>query len=160
MGTTRKQAGSPGSAVFPDQIWKELIGRLGLSCREGEIARGVFEDRTDSAIAAELGISPHTVHTHFERLHRKLGVGDRVQLVLCITQEFVRLMAASDASELAAGAHRAVHAARKPSPTGSERGARERLVSAQQLSAEQPTGGPPSFRPFIGENKARERPGA
>jgi len=84
-------AGSPGSAVFPDATWNEVLSRLGLSHREGEIVRAVFDDQTEFAIGANLGISPHTVHTHFERLHKKLGVGDRVQLVLCITREFLRL---------------------------------------------------------------------
>ena len=89
-----KLAGSPGSAVFPDETWNDIIKRLGLSYREGEIVRGVFEDQTEFAIAANLAISPHTVHTHFERLHKKLGVADRVQLVLSITQEGLRLTAA------------------------------------------------------------------
>jgi DNA-binding CsgD family transcriptional regulator len=86
----KKFTGSPGSAVFADQTWIEIAGRLGLSDREGEIVRRVFDDQTEFAIAADLGISPHTVHTHFERLHKKLGVADRVQLVLCITQECLR----------------------------------------------------------------------
>ena len=83
--------GSPGSAVFSAQTWDQIATRLRLSPREGEIVRRVFDDQTEYTIAAELGISPHTVHTHFERLHKKLGVADRVQLVLSITQEFVRL---------------------------------------------------------------------
>ena len=88
-----KPVGSPGSAVFSDQAWNQIVGRLRLSRREGEIVRGVFDDRTEFAIGAELGMSPHTVHTHVERLHQKLGVTDRVQLILCIMQEFLRLPA-------------------------------------------------------------------
>ena len=91
-----KLAGSPGSAVFSDETWNEIIARLSLSHREGELVRSVFNDRTEFAIAADLGISSHTVHTHFERLHKKLRVEDRVQLVLCITQEFLRLGAPSN----------------------------------------------------------------
>ena len=64
---------------------------LALSNRELEILRGVFDDCTESAIAASLGISPHTVHTHLNRLHHKLGVVDRVQLVLRIVDEFFTL---------------------------------------------------------------------
>ncbi len=90
-------AGSPGSAVFSDETWKEIIGHLSLSHREGEIVRGVFEDHTEFAIAADLGISPHTVHTHFERLHKKLGVANRVQLVLSVTQEGMRVAVAQRA---------------------------------------------------------------
>jgi DNA-binding CsgD family transcriptional regulator len=93
LRTATKPGGSPGSAVFPDQVWHRIARRLRLSPRESEIVRRVFDDQTEYTIAADLGISPHTVHTHFERLHKKLGVTDRVQLVLSITQEFVRLKA-------------------------------------------------------------------
>jgi len=53
--------------------------------------RAVFDDRTEFAIAADLGISPHTVHTHFRRLHKKLGAITRVQLVLRAMDEFIAL---------------------------------------------------------------------
>jgi DNA-binding CsgD family transcriptional regulator len=86
----KKSEGSPGSALFSEQTWNGIVERLRLSHREGEIVRRVFDDETEFAIAAELGISPHTVHTHFERLHHKLGVTDRVQLVLSIMQEGLR----------------------------------------------------------------------
>jgi DNA-binding NarL/FixJ family response regulator len=89
----KKSLGSPGSTVFSRRAWNQIVCRLRLSRREAEIVRGVFDDKTEYAIAAELGISSHTVHTHFERLHEKLGVADRVQLVLCIMQEFLRLRA-------------------------------------------------------------------
>ncbi len=81
--------------VFSNQAWNRIVGSLRLSRREGEIVRGVFDDKTEYAIATELGMSPHTVHTHVERLHQKLGVADRVQLVLRILQEFLRLPAPS-----------------------------------------------------------------
>ena len=91
----KKPPGSPGSMVFSNQAWNRIVGGLRLSRREGEIVRGVFDDKTEYAIATELGMSPHTVHTHVERLHQKLGVADRVQLVLRILQEFLRLPAPS-----------------------------------------------------------------
>jgi len=64
---------------------------LGLSLREEQIVRAIFDDCTESAIASDLGISPHTVHTHVERLHQKLGVVDRVALVLRVVNEFLNL---------------------------------------------------------------------
>jgi len=68
------------------------IGRsLSLSDRELQVAQGVFDDCTERALADKLGISPHTVHTHIERLHRKLGVTNRVQLILHVTAEFLML---------------------------------------------------------------------
>jgi DNA-binding CsgD family transcriptional regulator len=87
----RSQRPAVGSVIFTDVAWGEIARSLKLSRREVQIVRRVFDDRTEFAIAAELGISPHTVHTHFERLHRKLGVVDRVGLVLRVMQEFVAL---------------------------------------------------------------------
>jgi hypothetical protein len=50
--------------------------------------QGIFDDRTDTAIAADLKVSPHTVHTYIERLYRRLGVTGRVKLVLRVLDEF------------------------------------------------------------------------
>jgi DNA-binding NarL/FixJ family response regulator len=80
-----------GATMFSDQAWREIARRLRLSGQELRIVRGVFDGRKESAIAMDLGISPHTVHTHFERLHHKLGVADRVELVLRIMEEFLQL---------------------------------------------------------------------
>lgn len=77
--------------MFSEVAWEAIGQSLHLSKRELEIVRGAFEDRTEFAIAADLHISPHTVHTHVERLHRKLQVTDRVQLVLRVMDEFLRL---------------------------------------------------------------------
>lgn len=51
--------------------------------------RGVFDDRTEFNIADELKVSPHTVHTHCERLYHKLCVTGRVKLVLRVMAEYV-----------------------------------------------------------------------
>ena len=80
-----------GSGVFSEAAWAAVAQSLDFSGRELEIARGVFDDQTEFAIAAELGISPHTVHTHVERLHHKLRVTNRVQLVLRVLDEFLNL---------------------------------------------------------------------
>jgi DNA-binding NarL/FixJ family response regulator len=82
--------------MFSEQAWSEIARSLELSPRELQIVRGVFDDRTEFAVAADLGISPHTVHTHIERLHQKLSVADRVELVLRVTNEFLTLTAAPE----------------------------------------------------------------
>lgn len=79
-----------GAALIPEKEWCRIGGTLALSERELQLVRGVFDDLTEVAIADQLGISPHTVHTHCERLHHKLSVATRVQLVLRITEEFLR----------------------------------------------------------------------
>jgi ATP/maltotriose-dependent transcriptional regulator MalT len=85
-----------GAAIFSEPVWKEIAHSLKLSGQELQIVRGVFDDCTESAIANHLSISPHTVHTHCERLYHKLAVTDRVKLVLRITNEFLALTAAPD----------------------------------------------------------------
>lgn len=62
--------------------WQFIDRELGLSGREHDIMELVLADVKESAMGARLGISPHTVHTHLERLYRKLGVSGRVQLVV------------------------------------------------------------------------------
>ncbi len=84
--------------MFSEDAWTEIAHSLALSPRELQIVRGIFDDRTEFALAADLGISPHTVHTHIERLHQKLGVTDRVELVLRITNEFLTLTAAPEST--------------------------------------------------------------
>ena len=87
-----------GVGVFGRQAWASINRSLGLSARELQLVRGVFDDDTDSFIASSLGISPHTVHTHFERLHHKLSVANRAQLILRVVNEFLKLTASPGSS--------------------------------------------------------------
>jgi DNA-binding NarL/FixJ family response regulator len=80
-----------GAELFCDRTWAVLAVNLKLSARELEIVRGIFNDQKERAIAAELGISPHTVHTERERLYRKLGIKNRPQLLLRVFSEFCAL---------------------------------------------------------------------
>jgi DNA-binding CsgD family transcriptional regulator len=80
--------------MISEQAWLEIARSLALSPRELQILRGILDDHTEFAIAVDLGISPHTVHTHVDRVHRKLGVVDRVTLVLRVMDEFLSLTVA------------------------------------------------------------------
>lgn len=80
-----------GAAMFSEEAWSQIGQSLKLSGRELQIVRAVFDDHTEFAIARNLNLSPHTVHTHCERLYRKLAVTDRVKLVLRVTNEFIAL---------------------------------------------------------------------
>jgi DNA-binding CsgD family transcriptional regulator len=82
-----------GSPSFPDHAWDEVGRMLRLSGRELQIVRGMFNDKIQYAIAAELGISPHTVHTHIERLYHKLGAANRAQMLVRVMTAFVALAA-------------------------------------------------------------------
>lgn len=77
----------PGAAVFSDAQWTCLGLGMGLSGRELQIVRCIFAEQKEALIARELGISPHTVHTHLERLYRKLGVRGRCGVVLRVLAE-------------------------------------------------------------------------
>ena len=80
-----------GSGLFSERAWKVVAQSLRLSRRELQIVRRILDDDTEFMIAAHLGISPHTVHTHVERLHRKLAVTDRVELLVSVMREFLKL---------------------------------------------------------------------
>jgi DNA-binding NarL/FixJ family response regulator len=82
-----------GSAIFSELAWEEVARSLNLSGRQLQIVRGIFDDEKDFAIAHRLGISLSTVHTHIERLHHKLAITDRPQLLLRVMQEFLTLTA-------------------------------------------------------------------
>jgi len=83
-----------GSAMFALPAWEQIARSLELSGRELQIVRGVFDDQKESELATALGISIHTIHSHFERMHHKLGIADRPQLMQRIMQEFLALTAA------------------------------------------------------------------
>ena len=84
-----KFAVQPGRSIFNSDTWKKIAQSLHISNRELQIIQGIFDDRKEFAIADELTISVHTVHTHLERLYRKLGVSSRVGLILCILSEYL-----------------------------------------------------------------------
>jgi DNA-binding NarL/FixJ family response regulator len=59
-----------------------------------QIVQKIFDDRTELEMGKELDMSPATVHTHMERLRRKLVVAGRGELLLRVMCEFLRLTAA------------------------------------------------------------------
>lgn len=81
-----------GNAVIHPHLTKTFIeevrlvepsegGATPLSKREREILQKVADGSTTRQVANELGISPHTVKTHLERIFEKLGANDRAQAV-------------------------------------------------------------------------------
>jgi DNA-binding CsgD family transcriptional regulator len=51
-----------------------LKRRFGLTTAETRVAIYVADGLSYAEIAEQLGISPHTVHTHVKEIHRKLEV--------------------------------------------------------------------------------------
>ena len=84
--------GSAGRSLISEDHWAEIGTTLRLAPRELQVVQGVFDDHKEFAIAHDLGISPHTVHTYLERVYRKLRVGSRVELVVRIIQELLTLI--------------------------------------------------------------------
>lgn len=78
-----------GSGVMDCIAWHEVATALKLSPRELEIIRGVFDNLTDAAMAPSLGMSAHTVHSHMNRIFRKLNISTRAQLILVVMEEML-----------------------------------------------------------------------
>ena len=71
--------------------WQEISSYLKLSARQTEIAILVFANYSEVTIAQMLSISSHTVHSHLERLYRKLSVRSRCELIVRVFEAYVQL---------------------------------------------------------------------
>lgn len=95
------RAVSDGEAMLSPAVTRTLIQRLRqdatrdrsaaararldrLTARERDVAVCVGRGRSNAEIAAELHLSVPTVKTHVSRLFDKLGVGNRVQIAICV----------------------------------------------------------------------------
>lgn len=84
---------SGGRRVIAPELWDRIGADLALAPRELQVVQGVFDDLKELAIADDLGISQHTVHTYLERVYRKLSVGSRVELVVRVFAALLELTA-------------------------------------------------------------------
>ena len=88
---------SPSLSHFLNEAaWERLADRLSLSPREIQIVRAMLDDQKELAIAHRLKMSPHTVHTHTERLHGKLCVSSRSEMIIKILTTFLLMTAEPD----------------------------------------------------------------
>jgi DNA-binding CsgD family transcriptional regulator len=87
---------APGQSVFSPQAWGDLAHDLSLSPRELEIVQCIFRDQKEAAIAARLGMSPHTVHTHLGRLYRKLHTASRCGVILLVLRTYLERVGSAD----------------------------------------------------------------
>jgi two-component system response regulator NreC len=71
---------SPRVAAGLDAL-RRAVGGDGLSPRETEVLRLIALGHTNAEIAAKLHLSRRTVETHRARIHRKLGLTTRAELV-------------------------------------------------------------------------------
>jgi DNA-binding CsgD family transcriptional regulator len=77
---------NPGQDLLQPEDWIAIGTVLQLSARELSIAILTLEGRTRRDMARILRLSPETVRTFIDRLHKKLRVKDRVGVVLRIVR--------------------------------------------------------------------------
>ncbi|NIP99326.1 MAG: hypothetical protein GWM98_01965 [Nitrospinaceae bacterium] len=73
-------------AADPFTKSNRLIEKAGLTWREMEICCLIHDGLGRNEIAERLFISAHTVKTHLKKIHKKLGVNSRTQLVAYLNQ--------------------------------------------------------------------------
>jgi len=73
-----------GEAVAPRSIEAEPVSEpvCPISARETEILLGIGDGLSTKEVAEGLGISPHTVRRHLERIFERLNVNDMVQVMI------------------------------------------------------------------------------
>ena len=64
--------------------WRKIQKTLGLSFRELEIARLVFDMLNVEEMAKRLHIAPSTIGSHLGNLYRRTGARDKTELVIII----------------------------------------------------------------------------
>lgn len=79
------------SSILTASAWSRLNDELNLSPRELQIVQRVLLDEKETEIARQLAMSPHTVHTHLERLYIKLSVQSRLELIVAILTTYIEM---------------------------------------------------------------------
>jgi DNA-binding CsgD family transcriptional regulator len=79
----------PGRQLFTPEEWRKLQTTLSVSERQLEVLKCIFDDHVGAGMAGMLGISEHTVHTHLERLYRRMHVSSRGQLMVKVFATFL-----------------------------------------------------------------------
>ncbi len=70
------------SSHLAKEQWNAVASRLGLSKRQPKTVQAIIDGLHEDSIGARLGLSARTVHTHTIRLHRRLDVNERKNLVV------------------------------------------------------------------------------
>ncbi len=68
--------------LLSEQEWTSVREKLGLSTQQAQMVKHLLQAKCDKEIAQSMGISVPTVRTYMSRVFQKLGVDDRVELVL------------------------------------------------------------------------------
>lgn len=80
----------PGHGLLADNDWQSVADQFGLSRREQQVAKLLFQGANRELIALSLKkpdgstLSPETVRVYVDRLYQKLNVADGVGMTLRI----------------------------------------------------------------------------
>ncbi len=85
------QSGKQRAGLISRHAWCEIARSLRLTDREVQIIQGVFDNLPEAQIATRLKISDHTVHTHLNRIFKKVRISTRTELVLRVFEEMLAL---------------------------------------------------------------------
>ena len=89
--------GGRPSSHLNNEEWRSIADSLGLSVRQLQIVRYVFDGLDEPSIANTLGISSHTVHAHLNRLYTKIRVTSRCELIVRVFLAYRSLVSAGRA---------------------------------------------------------------
>ncbi|HEX2837341.1 MAG TPA: helix-turn-helix transcriptional regulator [Phycisphaerales bacterium] len=64
------------------QTWDAVVVQLGLAPQQERVVRLIVCGARDKRIASELGLKLPTVRTYLDRIYRRVGVRDRLELVV------------------------------------------------------------------------------
>jgi DNA-binding NarL/FixJ family response regulator len=67
---------------LPPEKWRQLIKALPLPPQQIRIVELILRNCCDKEIAAALGLKVPTIRTYLQRIYQRLGVSDRVELIL------------------------------------------------------------------------------
>lgn len=87
---TLKSAATEDGQHFPqlsDAQWQRIADALRLTSRERDVVAALLRGGQDKEIAHTLNLSSHTVHSHLDRIYRKVGVTTRCELILRVFAE-------------------------------------------------------------------------
>lgn len=72
------------SFAFSAEQWSHIVCELELSVRQAQVAELLVQGLGDKQISSRLGMPVPTLRVHMSRMFRRLGVEDRVQLVILV----------------------------------------------------------------------------
>src|SRR5215510_10312188 len=78
--------------IISDSEWDLIAKQLAIPPRQVQIIQAIMAGcNKPEAIALALGIQPSSVKTHIERLYQNLGVHDRVEVVVRVFVELLKI---------------------------------------------------------------------